>query len=46
MPLLDFLRLNARWLLAGMLLTLLSSFGQTYFISIFAGPSRKIFGER
>ncbi|WP_238366350.1 MFS transporter [Mesobacterium pallidum] len=37
MPLLDFLRLNARWLLAGMLLTLLSSFGQTYFISIFAG---------
>ena len=31
-----FLRDNARWLGAGMTLTLASSFGQTYFISIFA----------
>jgi MFS family permease len=28
---------NSRWLAAGALLTLMSSFGQTYFISIFAG---------
>lgn len=31
-----FLRDNAPWLSAGVLLTLLSSFGQTFFISIFA----------
>ena len=31
-----FLQDNARWLSAGALLTLLSSFGQTFFISIFA----------
>ncbi|WP_299650801.1 MFS transporter [uncultured Tateyamaria sp.] len=32
----QFLRTNQRWLGAGALLTLLSSFGQTFFISIFA----------
>ena len=31
-----FLRSNAQWLSVGILLTLASSFGQTYFISIFA----------
>lgn len=35
-PLGYFLRNNSRWLGAGALLTLLSSFGQTFFISIFA----------
>ncbi len=34
---LGFLRDNAPWLTAGFLLTLSSSFGQTFFISIFAG---------
>lgn len=34
---------NSRWLAAGALLTLLSSFGQTYFISIFAGEIRSAF---
>ncbi|MRU15534.1 MFS transporter [Roseovarius sp. A21] len=34
---LAFLRDNAPWLAAGVLLTFLSSFGQTFFISIFAG---------
>ncbi|MEX0310089.1 MAG: MFS transporter, partial [Tateyamaria sp.] len=33
---LHFLASNRRWLGAGALLTLLSSFGQTFFISIFA----------
>lgn len=33
----SFLRDNSQWLLAGGLLTFLSSFGQTFFISIFAG---------
>lgn len=41
---LDFLRLNARWLSAGALLTFLSSFGQTFFISLFAGEIRAEFG--
>ena len=36
MGLIFFIRENARWLAAGMLLTFISSFGQTYFISIFA----------
>ena len=40
----DFLRTNARWLSAGFLLTLLSGFGQTYFISLFAGEIRAEFG--
>ncbi|GAA6191426.1 MFS transporter [Phaeobacter sp. NW0010-22] len=34
---------NAPWLAAGGLLTLLSSFGQTFFISIFAGEIRVAF---
>ncbi len=41
---LRFLRDNARWLAAGMLLSFLSSFGQTYFISIFGGEIRDGFG--
>ena len=37
---LNFLTSNLRWLSAGVLLTFLSSFGQTFFISIFAGEIR------
>ncbi len=37
MAYLRFLRENAPWLAAGFLLSLTSSFGQTFFISIFAG---------
>jgi MFS family permease len=37
MKLSQFLKENAPWLSAGVLLTFLSSFGQTFFISIFAG---------
>ncbi|ETX28709.1 MFS transporter [Roseivivax isoporae] len=44
MPLLVFLRDNARWLAAGALLTFLSSFGQTFFISVFAGEIRAEYG--
>lgn len=44
MGLLGFLNKNARWLAAGGLLTFLSSFGQTYFISLFAGEIRAEFG--
>lgn len=40
----DFLRMNARWLSAGALLAFLSSFGQTFFISVFAGEIRAAFG--
>jgi MFS family permease len=39
-----FLRENAPWLAAGGLLTLLSSFGQTFYISLFAGEIRGAFG--
>lgn len=39
-----FLRDNARWLGAGALLTLASSFGQTFFISLYAGEIRAEFG--
>lgn len=39
-----FVRDNARWLGAGLLLAFLSSFGQTYFISVFAGEIRETFG--
>ncbi|MFD1341209.1 MFS transporter [Litorisediminicola beolgyonensis] len=39
----EFLRTNARWLAAGALLTFLSSFGQTFFISIFAGELSETF---
>lgn len=44
LPDLDFLRLNAPWLAAGSLLMLCSSFGQTFFISVFAGEIRAEFG--
>lgn len=44
MPILSFLRENAPWLSAGVLLTFLSSFGQTFFISVFAGEIREAFG--
>jgi MFS family permease len=39
-----FIRQNAPFLSAGALLTLLSSFGQTFFISVFAGEIRTEFG--
>lgn len=39
-----FLVANAPWLGAGVLLTFMSSFGQTFFISIFAGQIRAEFG--
>lgn len=41
---LSFLRENVRWLLAGFLLTFASSFGQTFFIAVFAGEIRAEFG--
>lgn len=44
MMILAFLSDNSRWLGAGALLTFLSSFGQTFFISIFAGEIREGFG--
>ena len=34
---------NARWLLGGLLLTFFSSFGQTFFISLFSGEIRESF---
>lgn len=40
----DFFRRNAPWLFAGFLLTFSSSFGQTFFIAIFAGDIRQEFG--
>ncbi|SLN69304.1 Major Facilitator Superfamily protein [Falsiruegeria litorea R37] len=40
---LEFLTQNARWLTAGGVLTFLSSFGQTFFISVFAGEIRETF---
>ncbi|MBY6154966.1 MFS transporter [Vannielia litorea] len=43
MGLLSFLRGNAPFLLAGALLSLTSSFGQTFFISIFAGEIMESF---
>ncbi|WP_029057396.1 MFS transporter [Stappia stellulata] len=39
-----FVRENLRWLLAGLLLTFFSSFGQTFFISLVAGDLRSEFG--
>lgn len=44
MTLSGFLHRNAPWLAAGGLLTFMSSFGQTFFISIFAGEIRAEFG--
>ena len=38
-----FIARNATWLSAGVLLTFMSSFGQTFFISIFAGEIRSAF---
>lgn len=40
---LAFMRQNAPWLAAGMLLTFSSSFGQTFFISLFGGQIRADF---
>ena len=40
MPILHFLRDNARWIAGGFLLTFFSSFGQTYFIALSAGDIR------
>ena len=42
--LIAFINQNSRWLAAGGLLTLLSGFGQTYFISIFAAQIQSDFG--
>ena len=39
----QFVLKNSRWLAAGTLLTFMSSFGQTYFISIFSGEIRNTF---
>jgi len=41
---LEFMRSNARWLSAGALLTFFSSFGQTFFISLFAAQIQSDFG--
>lgn len=43
MRLTEYLRANAPFLTAGAMLTFLSSFGQTYFISLFAGEIRLAF---
>nr|WP_254428809.1 MULTISPECIES: MFS transporter [unclassified Ruegeria] len=40
----QYLRDNATWLSAGVLLTFMSSFGQTFFISIFSAEIRAAFG--
>lgn len=44
MKTLTFLRQNAPFLAAGVLMTFLSSFGQTFFISVFSGEIRASFG--
>ncbi|MBW3098049.1 MFS transporter [Pseudohoeflea coraliihabitans] len=44
MPLIHFLRENARWIIGGFLLTFFSSFGQTFFIALSAGEIRAEFG--
>ncbi|MBE2276581.1 MAG: MFS transporter [Rhodobacteraceae bacterium] len=44
MPFLAFLRANAPFLLAGLLLSFLASFGLTYFIAPFAGDIRAAYG--
>jgi MFS family permease len=43
-PRAEFLRANSPWLAAGLLLAFSSSFGQTYFIAMFAEPLRQTFG--
>ena len=40
----NFLIANAPWLGAGLVMTLASSFGQTFFISVFAGEIRQEYG--
>lgn len=40
---LEFIRSNARWLLGGLILTIFSSFGQTYFIALFGSEIRATF---
>lgn len=40
---LAFIRSNARWLLGGLILTIFSSFGQTYFIALFSSEIRETF---
>ena len=42
-PLIPFIAKNIRWLFAGLLLTFLSSFGQTFFISMFGREIRDAF---
>ncbi len=44
MALVSFLRENSRWLVAGAMLSFLSSFGQTFFIAVFSGEIRNAFG--
>ena len=44
MKFLTFIRDNARWLGAGVLMTLSSSFGQTYFIALSAAHIQATFG--
>ncbi len=44
MPFFAFLRENRRWIAGGFLLTLFSSFGQTFFISLSSGHIRSEFG--
>jgi sugar phosphate permease len=44
MPIIQFLISNARWVAGGFLLTLFSSFGQTYFIALSAGAIREDYG--
>ncbi len=44
MSILRFFRENARWLGAGVLLSFASSFGQTYFISLFSAEIRGAYG--
>lgn len=43
MPYLQFLVKNTRWLLGGFLLTMFSSFGQTFYISLSTGDVRQAF---
>ena len=40
---LTFIRTNSRWLFGGLLLTIFSSFGQTYFIALFGAEIRQTF---
>ena len=44
MQILQFVRANLRWIAGGLLLTLFSSFGQTFFIALSAGDIRREYG--